>query len=224
MQVVQNQEQLLSPFDLPTGKNSYGLIYCTTNLVNGKKYIGKMAYGKYKDGRIKDWKVNYLGSSPILWRAIEKYGKTNFIRETLQYCINADDINESEIYWSEYFGAVKSDLFYNIIPAGTGGYLGEEAGKKIGKANKRRVSEPNWTGFKMGIGSKPYADRISKAKKGKPFFAKRKRVGRFDLDGNLLQEYGAATLAVMDGYCHSKISACCRGKRNKHKGFIWKFL
>lgn len=44
-------------------------IYETTNLKNGKKYIGKH-YGELND--------SYLGSGTLLKKAIEKYGKESF--------------------------------------------------------------------------------------------------------------------------------------------------
>ena len=46
------------------------VIYKTTNLVNGKIYIGKDKYNNPK----------YLGSGKILKLAINKYGKGNFRR------------------------------------------------------------------------------------------------------------------------------------------------
>ena len=49
------------------------IVYCTTNLINGKKYIGS-----HKDNG--DW---YLGSGVYLAKAIKKYGRENFVRETL---------------------------------------------------------------------------------------------------------------------------------------------
>ena len=44
----------------------YGFIYITTNLINGKRYIGQKKYDK--EGT---WK-NYLGSGTYLKRALEK--------------------------------------------------------------------------------------------------------------------------------------------------------
>jgi len=43
------------------------IIYKTTNLINGKYYIGKDKYNN----------PSYLGSGFILYQAIKKYGKEN---------------------------------------------------------------------------------------------------------------------------------------------------
>ena len=51
-----------------------GYIYKTTNLINGKIYVGKSLY--LPDG--------YLGSGLRLSGAIKKYGKNNFRREILE--------------------------------------------------------------------------------------------------------------------------------------------
>lgn len=52
-----------------------GYVYLTTNLINGKKYIG-MHKKDYFD-------ENYKGSGKILWYAINKYGWENFKTEVL---------------------------------------------------------------------------------------------------------------------------------------------
>ena len=52
-------------------------VYLTTNLINGKKYIGQY-YGEVDD--------NYIGSGSTLKKAINKYGKGNFKKEILYMC------------------------------------------------------------------------------------------------------------------------------------------
>ena len=49
-------------------------IYLTTNLINGKKYIGKH-YGEIND--------SYLGSGILIKKAIKKYGSNNFTKKIL---------------------------------------------------------------------------------------------------------------------------------------------
>jgi hypothetical protein len=51
------------------------VIYKTTNLINGKIYIGQDS----NDNK------NYLGSGLKLKRAIKKYSKENFIKEVIVY-------------------------------------------------------------------------------------------------------------------------------------------
>jgi hypothetical protein len=63
------------------------IIYKTTNLVNGKIYVGQH-YTSADDG--------YLGSGLKIIRAIKKYGKENFFRETIEFC-TSDNVNEKEV-------------------------------------------------------------------------------------------------------------------------------
>ena len=57
------------------------IVYETTNLINGKYYIGVHR----KNGK------NYLGSGKILIYAIKKYGRDNFMREILRKFDNKKD-------------------------------------------------------------------------------------------------------------------------------------
>ena len=48
----------------------YNFVYITTNIVNGKQYVGSHGTNNLNDG--------YLGSGQALHLAFEKYGKGNF--------------------------------------------------------------------------------------------------------------------------------------------------
>lgn len=84
-------------------------IYLTTNLVNGKQYIGQH-YGYAND--------KYLGSGVKLTRAIEKYGAENFYRIILCFCKDAEEANQKEIEIIARYNAVEDDNFYNIASGG----------------------------------------------------------------------------------------------------------
>ena len=86
-------------------------IYKTTNLVNGKFYIGKDQGGKY----------NYLGSGSVLRLAIKKYGRENFLNETIEEVSDRSKLNEREIHWIEKFDAYRRPDCYNISTGGEGG-------------------------------------------------------------------------------------------------------
>jgi len=85
------------------------IIYKTTNLVNGKFYVGKDA----KNSK------HYYGSGTILNHAIKKYGKKNFKKEILEYCKNLEELDIREKYWISELNAVS--LGYNLTDGGTGG-------------------------------------------------------------------------------------------------------
>lgn len=94
-------------------EKKYYLIYKTTNLVNGKIYIGKHETDNLNDG--------YLGSGKLLKRAIEKYGEENFKREILFECSTREEMNakESELVNEEF---LKRDDVYNLKQGGVGGF------------------------------------------------------------------------------------------------------
>jgi len=83
-------------------------IYKTTNLINGKIYIGEHN-GKY---------TNYLGSGKILKLAIKKYGKENFKREIIEECETLEELDEREIYWIEFYNSRDKKVGYNIREGG----------------------------------------------------------------------------------------------------------
>ena len=112
----------------------YGYIYETTNLINGKKYIGQHR-GSFDE--------NYKGSGTLLRRAIKKYGKENFKVKLLEECNNQIHLNEREIYWITKFNASKNDNYYNVSIGGNNFMTlvnhTEETKRKISEANKGKI-------------------------------------------------------------------------------------
>ena len=85
-----------------------GVIYKTTNLINGKFYIGKDSNND----------PTYLGSGILLKLAIKKYGSENFVKEILEECL-IDELSKKEIFWIEELNAIHDG--YNIAAGGKGG-------------------------------------------------------------------------------------------------------
>ena len=50
------------------------------------------------------------------------------------------------------------------------------------------------------------------------------KIGKFDLNDNLIKVYNGLVDAEKDGYKHSAVSEVCHGKRKNYKGFLWKFI
>lgn len=98
----------------------YGIIYTTTCLVDGRKYIGQ-----HKCKNVND---RYLGSGTILKMAIKEYGAENFIRQTLCVCESEEELNQKEIEYIAKYNATESLEFYNVCEGG-------KANRMIGEMN-----------------------------------------------------------------------------------------
>lgn len=83
------------------------IVYETTCLINGKKYIG--VHNKEKD--------DYLGSGLALLKAVKRYGKSKFVRETLHRFDTQEEayLKEAELVTPEI---VNSRQYYNIALGG----------------------------------------------------------------------------------------------------------
>ena len=51
-----------------------------------------------------------------------------------------------------------------------------------------------------------------------------KRVGQYDLKGNLIKIWPSTRECGRHGFKHSGVGACCLGKWNKYKGYKWKYI
>lgn len=105
-----------------SSSNIIGFIYCITNKINSKKYIGKKlfikrsSYQKNKKRKKKtiesDWK-NYYGSNKELLEDIKIYGKENFEREILRLCISRSECNYYELREQIIRDVLLSNEYYN---------------------------------------------------------------------------------------------------------------
>ena len=103
--------------------NPYGFIYITTNLTNGKRYIGKKVLDKKSQ-----WK-SYLGSGIALKNAIKKYGKENFTKDIIVFASSEEELCDYEKQLILFYDAVNSSAYYNIASGGEGyNFFGTEQG------------------------------------------------------------------------------------------------
>jgi hypothetical protein len=98
------------------GQKKYHFIYKTTNLKNGKFYVGMHSTNNLNDG--------YLGSGKRLRRSINKNGVENFNIEYLEFFDNRIDLvnREKELINEEL---LKDPMCMNLKPGGEGGFMNE---------------------------------------------------------------------------------------------------
>jgi group I intron endonuclease len=115
-------------------------VYLTTNLVNGKQYIGSHYTNNLND--------NYLGSGKALHLAIRKYGRNNFKREILQECESIEEARRLEEHYIHTLNTL-SPNGYNISEIGGSGITGKSWGvhseitkQKIRKSVTETLNKP----------------------------------------------------------------------------------
>jgi hypothetical protein len=108
-----------------------GFVYIVTNLISGRKYIGKklakFSKTTYKTVKLKngtkkkkkirgkidsDWQT-YYGSSPNLQADIDTLGKENFSREILFYCTSKAECSYVEAREQFTRKVLESNDYYN---------------------------------------------------------------------------------------------------------------
>jgi group I intron endonuclease len=85
-------------------------IYKTTNLINGKIYVGQSMFNN----------ESYLGSGKELRKAVKEFGKINFIKEILETCLTKEELNLKERYWIRELNSLNPEIGYNIHRGGQG--------------------------------------------------------------------------------------------------------
>jgi hypothetical protein len=151
-------------------RKPYGYIYKTTNLINGKIYIGKKA----SPIEVK----NYYGSGKFLTIAIKKYCRDKFIREILCWKYSLNTLDKAEIFYIDYLDSTNPKIGYNVLPGGEGNpkgikFLSEESKLKISIANKgRKLSDKH----KLAISLAHKGKKVSKETKNKISISQKNKI------------------------------------------------
>lgn len=142
------------------------IVYKTTNLLNGKFYIGSHQTFNLQDG--------YYGSGKVLRLAIKKYGKDNFLNEVICRCSSLNVARCVEGHLVRFNINKFGRKCYNRSYSGTGAVLGEgnafygkthskESRNKISDSAKLRVGDKNHF-----YGKKHSKETIDKIKSNRP--------------------------------------------------------
>lgn len=128
------------------------LIYKTTNLINGKIYIGQELMDK----------SDYFGSGHLIKLAIKKYGKNSFNKEILEICSSIEQLNDREKYWISFYNSTNKEIGYNISKGG-------QAGKLLEVESKKGLSYDEYYGIEK---SRSIKKKMSQKRLGKPHIYK----------------------------------------------------
>lgn len=206
-----------------------GYIYCITNLINSKRYVGKTTNTPEErfQEHCKDSKKRKYEKRP-LYSAMNKYGIENFKIEELEYIEDDSKLSEREIYWINELGTYGSKG-YNASKGGDGKILYDH-NEIIELANLGYTLQQ--IADKMHC-YKETAYNVLKAHKVKCRNGNSKLIAQYDLAGNYIQTFWGSRDAsewvrengiTSNKRCDNIISKCCIGDLKTAYGYIWKYL
>ena len=199
------------------------------NKINHKKYIGITSQDpkyRFKNG------LGYK-RCPRFYSAIKSYGWDMFNHFILFTNLSKEEAEQKE---SELIAKYRTNIDgYNIENGGVIHKLSKEQkehirrvnlGKKhsqetIEKMRKSQIGKQKCLGYKHGEETRRKHAKLWTGEKN----PRAKSIFQLDLNGTLINRFNTMQEAVkalgVKGSAH--ISDCCRGKRNKAYGFIWRY-
>jgi hypothetical protein len=181
-------------------------IYKTTNLKNGKFYVGMHSTDNLNDG--------YLGSGTRLRRSIRRNGIENFKIEYLEFFDNRTDLTnrEKELVNEEL---LKDPMCMNLKPGGTGGLVDEMHAINLKKGASK------WSKAKWQI--EEYRSKITEVLRNN--IIKSHRLGKINYDTftgkthseETKRKIGEANSLIQKGEGNSQFGTCwiTNGTENK---------
>lgn len=205
--------------------NNTWCVYCHTNKINGKKYIGITS--RAPESR---WGVNGSGYGHTLCfaKAIHKYGWDNFEHEILHNNLTEKEAKDLEVFYIDKYRTCLSFDDCNGYNATLGG---EGTKGIIVSEDTRRKSSLSHMGHKI---SEEHKNKLlsyhlnvpmkqsTKDKIGESHY---KEVDMFDIkDGHFIKRFKSISEAKeYIGASGIHIGEVCDGKRKSAGGYIWRY-
>lgn len=206
-----------------------GYIYCITNMVNGKQYVGKTIspIAKRFAEHVRDSRKPRCEKRP-LYDAINKYGADNFTIEVLEE-VSPDNLEKAEQSWIEKLNTYHDG--YNATAGGDGKILYNYADFARDYNSGMLVQE---IAEKHGCDSHTVTDALrALGIDGKANNLQRQShaIKQLDLEGNYIQSFPsqreAARFLIEQGHngnissIATNIGRVLSGKRKIANGFRW---
>ena len=202
---------------------SKNVIYCYTNKINGKRYVGQTIQ------KLRKRHGQHLSGKQLIDKKLKQYGVENFKLEVLHLA----DIYSIDMLEKHYIiclnTIVKNGEGYNISSGGSNGnsLAGktneeiEEFKRKISEAKKGKYIGENSPNYRKKF-SEEVKRKMSEAKKGKYMGENNYKsipIVGVGIDNMLV--YKCIREAKKDGFNNNAISRCCNGKQLSYKGYKW---
>ena len=204
------------------------VIYLTTHVITGKKYIGKDVSNS----------PNYFGSGAEIKQIIKTEGKNNLIKTILEHCDCKENLAKREEFWLQKFDAENNPLFMNRTNKAFGNSgLSDETKLKIkmsslgkpkstearnnmskGRTGKTRTQTKTRSDKGKLRGHNPLISESLKTRNREYAF---KPVIQCDLEGNIVREYKSAQEAK--DITKLKIQNALTGIYKTCGGYIWRY-
>lgn len=210
-------------------------IYKITNQLNQKCYIGKtmLSIQERWIQHLRDAVKDNCNNRP-LYKAINKYGKDNFIIEQIEECSDKI-VNEREQYWIKYYNSYHNG--YNATLGGDGkAYIDYDLVCEVYQKEQNITKTAKIVGCSTDSVSYILKNRNIKIASTAEINKKNlsKKVYQYDLDNNFLKEFislgEAAEYLIKIGVSKStkdhistNIGRAAKGQRKIAYNFKWKF-
>ena len=119
----------------------YGYIYKTTCLITKLIYVGQHKAEKFEPNR-------YIGSGRRFKKALQEFGKDNFICELIDTAESLDELNSKEEYWVEFYQSRDPLIGYNV----------KKGGEQLGLTGCCKIKRGEETMVVERVSIKPYLD------------------------------------------------------------------
>ena len=192
--------------------NTY-LVYCHTNMINGKQYVGLTSMSIEERAGTDGTRYR---NCRVFYNAIQKYGWDNFAHKVLAYDLTHEMACELEKHYIELYNTQVPNG-YNLTDGGDGGFHHSEIVRQaISEKNKGNKSR---TGYKN---SEEMNAHMSNIMKGNTYGKNNGRpVIQLTLDGEFVAEYPSSAEATrVTGIGHVKHAV--QGKLKSAGGYLWK--
>lgn len=204
-----------------------GYIYCITNIINNKRYVGKTTNTieeRWKE-HCQDFKKERCEKRP-LYDAFNKYGIENFKIEYLEEVKDNSLLSEKEIHWIKELETYGSKG-YNATKGGDGKILYDyNEVLELYNLGYSAVQVANKIGCERTLVTKVLRAHGIKSRGNSQI------IEQYDLNDNYIQTFDSTMEArewlfqnniTSNKQCRNVILRCCKGENKSAYGFIWKY-